>query len=112
MKNQSESMIERCTLDAMGIPLHVNKGENEMQVFNLACAFCSLHGYNSWRANTCGLYLLRGAGGREEDVLFGLKCLFFPASWRLFSAFLITIMAVDRNYLLCWVSGRRSTGIL
>ena len=56
----------------MGIPLHVNKGENEIQVFNLACEFCSLHGYNSWRANTYGLYLLRGAGGREEDVLFGL----------------------------------------
>lgn len=72
MKNQLESIIERCALDAMGIPLDVNKGENEMQVFNLACAFCSLHGYNSWRTNTFGLYLLRGAGGREEDMLFGL----------------------------------------
>lgn len=72
MKKQPHAPIELCPLDAQGVPLYTDQGENEITVFNLACAFCCLHGYNGWRAHTHGLYLLRGGSERKDDLLYAL----------------------------------------
>lgn len=72
MKKQPHAPIELCSLDAQGVPLYTDQGENEITVFNLACAFCCLHGYNGWREHSHGLFLLRGGTDRKEDILFAL----------------------------------------
>jgi hypothetical protein len=72
MKKQPHAPIELCALDAQGVPLYTDQGENEITVFNLACAFCCLHGYNGWREHTHGLYLLRGGSDRKDDLLYAL----------------------------------------
>ncbi|TCD03216.1 hypothetical protein [Pedobacter psychroterrae] len=72
MKKLPHAPIGLCALDAQGVPLYTDQGENEITIFNLACAFCCLHGYNGWREHTHGLYLLRGGSDDEEDILFAL----------------------------------------
>jgi hypothetical protein len=72
MKKQPHAPIELCALDALGVPLYTDQGENEVTIFNLACAFGGLHGYNGWREHTHGLYLLRGGTDRTEDIVYAL----------------------------------------
>ncbi|WP_142528565.1 hypothetical protein [Pedobacter westerhofensis] len=72
MKKQQKTTIILCALDPVGVPLYINRGENEMTAFNLACEFCGLHSYSGWRENTHGLYLLRGGRERKENLMIGL----------------------------------------
>ena len=64
--------IYRSSIDPLNVPLYLSQGDNEMIGFNLACDFCRIHSYSSWRENTHGLYLLRGKTENRENMLMGL----------------------------------------
>jgi len=73
MENQEHIKVLLAPIYPMGIPLYISEGDDEMTTFNLASDFCSLHGYNNWRANTHGLYLLRGKSREKDDILMAVQ---------------------------------------
>lgn len=64
------------------------------------CAFCCLHGYNSWREHTHGLYLLRGGIDRKRificAVRFQLRREDVPTSKRVRFQFMVN---TDKEYM-------------